>query len=109
MASLVIGCNRLAATLDSLIQAADDLELLAPTSLSVVNFRYTPPNQDLDVAMLDELNERISTCIADSGEAHLPTTRVNGRVSLRACILHYENDEEDVAHLLELVRRFGTE
>jgi glutamate/tyrosine decarboxylase-like PLP-dependent enzyme len=109
VAALVIRCNQLAATLDSLVQSADDLELLAATSLSVVNFRYVPPGQDLDAAMLDELNERISTRIADSGEAHLPTTRVNGRVSLRACILHYENSEEDVAHLLELVRRFGAE
>jgi glutamate/tyrosine decarboxylase-like PLP-dependent enzyme len=109
VATLVVRCNRLAATLDALIQSADDLELLAPTSLSVVNFRFVPPGRDLDAAMLDELNERISTRIADSGEAHLPTTRVNGRVSLRACILHYENSEKDVAHLLELVRRFGTE
>jgi hypothetical protein len=58
---------------------------------------------------LGALNEHISRCIADSGEAHLPTTRVNGRISLRACILHYENNEEDLGHLLELVRRFGAE
>jgi glutamate/tyrosine decarboxylase-like PLP-dependent enzyme len=109
VATLVIRCNRLAANLSAMVQSANDLELLAPTSLSVVNFRYVPPGQDFDNATLDELNERISTRIADSGEAHLPTTKVNGHVSLRACILHYENDDDDVAHLLELVRRFGTE
>ncbi len=107
--ALVIRCNRLAAKLDQMIQSAEDLELLAPTSLSVVNFRYVPPGQDLDAATLGALNEHISRCIADSGEAHLPTTRVNGRISLRACILHYENNEEDLDHLLELVRRFGAE
>lgn len=106
--ALVIRCNRLAARLDEMIQSAQDLELLAPRSLSVVNFRYVPPGQDLDDAALGALNERISQRIADSGEAHLPTTKVNGRTSLRACILHYENNEEDLAHLLELVRRFGT-
>jgi len=109
VATLVIRCNRLAASLDALIQSADDLELLAPSSLSVVNFRYMPPGQDLNATALDELNEHISRSIADSGEAHLPTTRINGCVSLRACILHYENSEEDVAHLLDLVRRFGAE
>lgn len=109
VATLITHCNALAAQLDKSVQGADDLELLAPTSLSVVNFRYVPTGRDLDDTKLGALNEHISQCIADSGEAHLPTTRVNGRVSLRACILHYENNEEDPGHLLELVRRFGAE
>ena len=49
----------------------------------------------------------ISQRIVESGEAHIPTTKVNGKVSLRACILHYENCEDDLDHLLGLVRRFG--
>ncbi len=58
-------------------------------------------------AALDALNGRISAAISDSGEAHLPTSRVRGRTSLRACFLHYENDESDVEHLVQLVRRLG--
>jgi len=106
---LVIRCHRLAGVLDAIVQAADDLELLAPTSLSIVNFRYVPPGQSLDEAALDDLNRRISAAIGRSGEAHAPTTRVRGRTSLRACILHYDNDEDDMRHLAGLVRQFGAE
>jgi aromatic-L-amino-acid decarboxylase len=106
---LVIRCNRLAQFLDGLIRDADDMELLAPTSLSVVNFRFVPAGQDWSEESLSELNKKISTAISDSGEAHIPTTKVNSKVSLRACVLHYENNEEDMRHLLEQVRRQGLE
>ncbi|MEM7226676.1 MAG: pyridoxal-dependent decarboxylase [Pseudomonadota bacterium] len=101
---MVVNCNDMARLLGKIVEQADDLELLAPVSVSVVNFRYVPQNAD---ASLDDLNRRISDDIAKSGEAHLPTTKVKGAVSLRACFLHYENCEEDVHHLVALVRKFG--
>ncbi len=107
VAELVTRCNRLAGLLEARVRATPDLELLSPASLSVVNFRYRPAGRDLDDAALDRLNERISQAISGSGEAHLPTTRVCGRTSLRACFLHYENDESDVEHLVQLVTRLG--
>jgi len=33
---------------------------------------------------------------------------VNGKTSLRACFLHYENDESDVEHLVQLISRLGS-
>jgi aromatic-L-amino-acid decarboxylase len=107
VAELVTRCNRLAKLLEERVRAAPDFELLAPASLSVVNFRYRPQRAPLDDAALDALNERISRAVSESGEAHLPTTRVRGRTSLRACFLHYENDEGDVDHLVRLVDRLG--
>jgi aromatic-L-amino-acid/L-tryptophan decarboxylase len=107
LAELVIRCNRLAKLLEARVQAEPDLEMLAPASLSVVNFRFRPRGTRLDEASLDALNARISSAISGSGEAHLPTSRVNGRTSLRACFLHYENDEGDVEHLVRLVARLG--
>ena len=86
-----------------------ELELLAPASLSVVNFRYRPTDRKLDDAALDALNTRISEAVSESGEAHLPNSRVRGKTSLRACFLHYENDEGDVDHLVRLVKRLGSE
>jgi hypothetical protein len=73
-----------------------------------VNFRYRPAARSLGDAALDALNERISEAVSGSGEAHLPTSRVRGKVSLRACFLHYENDESDVEHLVRLVSRLGS-
>jgi len=107
VAELVTRCNRLAKLLEERVRTAPDLELLSPASLSVVNFRYRPTERALDNAALDDLNERISEAISKSGEAHVPTTRIHGKTSLRVCFLHYENDESDVEHLIGLVRRLG--
>ncbi len=104
---LVVRCNRLARLLGERVQAAPDLELLAPVSLSVANFRYVPPTGKLVEADIDSLNKAISEAIGASGEAHIPTTRIGGRVSLRACFLHYDNNEGDVDHLIDITRRFG--
>jgi glutamate/tyrosine decarboxylase-like PLP-dependent enzyme len=108
LAELVTRCNRLAGLLEARVRETPDFELLAPASLSVVNFRYRPAARSLGDAALDALNERISEAVSGSGEAHLPTSRVRGKVSLRACFLHYENDESDVEHLVRLVSRLGS-
>ena len=101
---MIVNCNNLARLLGEIVVGANDLELLAPVSVSTVNFRYVPSRSDVS---LDTLNQAISNDIARSGEAHIPTTKVRGSVSLRACFLHYENCEDDVHHLVALVRRFG--
>ena len=108
IAELVTRCNRLAKLLESHLRAEPDFELLAPASLSVVNFRYRPEGRNLDDAALDALNEKISEAVSRSGEAHMPTTRVRGRTSLRVCFLHYENGEGDVEQLVQLVSRLGS-
>jgi glutamate/tyrosine decarboxylase-like PLP-dependent enzyme len=108
VAELVTRCNSLAKLLEQRVITEPDFELLAPASLSVVNFRYRPRDRALSDAELDDLNDRVAAAVSASGEAHLPTTRVNGKTSLRACFLHYDNDESDVAHLVELVRRLGS-
>ena len=108
LAELVTRCNRLASQLDARVRAEPELELMSPASLSVVNFRYRPAGRRLGDSALDDLNARISEAVSASGEAHLPTSRVQGRTSLRACFLHYENDEGDVDHLIALVSRLGS-
>lgn len=108
IAELVVRCNRLAGLLEARVRAMPDFEMLAPASLAVVNFRYRPADRSLGAATLDALNERISHAVSESGEAHLPTTRVHGKTSLRACFLHYENDEGDVEHLVQLISRLGS-
>jgi glutamate/tyrosine decarboxylase-like PLP-dependent enzyme len=104
---MVINCNDMARLLGEIVATSDDLELLAPASVSVVNFSYVPPGTSLTNEALDTLNQQISDAITASGEAHIPTTTVNGAKSLRACFLHYENCQDDVHHLVALVRQFG--
>ncbi len=109
MADIVARNNRCADTLGKLVEDAADMELLSPVSLSVVNFRYVPVSGDREDAALDALNGRIAEAIAESGEAHMPSTKVRGRTALRACILHHENDDDDMHRLIALVRRLGSE
>jgi glutamate/tyrosine decarboxylase-like PLP-dependent enzyme len=104
---MVINCNNMARLLEELVEKSSDLELLSPASVSTVNFRYVPADTTMSNEALDALNQKISDEITDGGEAHIPTTKVNGTVSLRACFLHYENCEEDVHHLVSLVQQLG--
>jgi glutamate/tyrosine decarboxylase-like PLP-dependent enzyme len=104
---MVINCNNLARLLGALVEKSDQLQLLSPPSVSTVNFRYVPKGLPPSNEALDNLNQKISDDISHSGEAHIPTTKVNGAVSLRACFLHYENCEDDVHHLIKLVQQFG--
>jgi len=104
---MVVNCNNMARLLGELVEQSVNLELLAPVSVSTVNFRYVPEGTSLTNKGLDALNQQISEDIEGSGEAHIPTTKVNGSTSLRACFLHYENCEDDVHHLIALVRQFG--
>ena len=106
---MVVNSNNMARLLAELIEASDQLEQLSPASVSVVNFRYVPTATSLTDDALDALNRKISNGIATSGEAHIPTTKVKGVVSLRACFLHYENCEDDVHHLVALVLQLGEE
>jgi hypothetical protein len=75
-------------------------------SLSVVNCYLPGPNR---LTRPRSTRSMSHSEVSASGEAHIPTTRIGGRVSLRACFLHYDNNEGDVDHLINLVRRLGAE
>ena len=104
---MVINCNNMARLLGEFVEKSGNLELLSPVSVSTVNFRYVPEGTSLSNETLDSINQKISDDIVDNDEAHIPTTKVNGVVSLRACFLHYENCEDDVHHLIAQVLHFG--
>lgn len=99
--------NRLALRLSEAIDQAPDLERLAPVSLSIVCFRFRPPEQTLSDEALDRLNQRIMEALQEQGEVFLTHTALRGRFALRACILHYGTSEEDVDHLVTCVRQIG--
>jgi glutamate/tyrosine decarboxylase-like PLP-dependent enzyme len=95
----------LAAALAARVEAAPDLELLAPITLDVVCFRYRPPG--LGEAALDRLNEAIAIAVQEDGEAVVSTTRVGARRCLRACIIGHRTRESDLDVLIAAVRKGG--
>jgi glutamate/tyrosine decarboxylase-like PLP-dependent enzyme len=116
---LVVRHNRLARRLADRIDAAPDLERLAPVVLSTVCFRYLPAraagtrrggqphDPAADDARLDALNRRLAETVQAEGEAFLTGTVLRGRFVLRACVLHHQTTEEDVDALVETVQRTG--
>jgi glutamate/tyrosine decarboxylase-like PLP-dependent enzyme len=102
------------------------MELLAPVDLSVVCFRYLPAGASADAAnaarlnaasaarldaasadQVDALNKAIMEEVQASGDSFLTQTSLDGRFSLRACVVHYATTEADLLALLDAVRRAG--
>src|SRR5204863_520894 len=67
VASLVARHIALATHLAACVDAAPDLERLAPVELSIVCFRYVPPGLRGDHARLNDLNQRIMEAIQSGG------------------------------------------
>jgi len=107
LAQRIIRHNTLAQHLASLIDATPDFERLAPVSLSIVCFRDVPPALQGDETAIEQLNRAIIPFVQSSGEAFITGTVLHGQFTLRACILHDATTEEDVAALLDIVRRTG--
>jgi glutamate/tyrosine decarboxylase-like PLP-dependent enzyme len=93
--------------LHRLVEAAPDLETVAPPSLSVLCFRYVPRSLRDDPERVDELNRRLVERIQLGGEAFLAGTLVRGRYAIRACIVNHLTTTADVDAVVDLVRREG--
>jgi aromatic-L-amino-acid/L-tryptophan decarboxylase len=106
LAAQVSRHNDLARYLATLIDEAADFERLAPVTLSVVCFRYVPDSH-ADDDMLNRLNKTLMEEIQRGGQTFLTSTELSGRFALRACVLHYETNEQDLIALIGLVRAAG--
>jgi glutamate/tyrosine decarboxylase-like PLP-dependent enzyme len=109
LAALVSRHIALARHLASLVDAAPDLERLAPVELSVVCFGYVPEELRGNGERLNAFNKSIMERVQAGGEAFLSGTVLRGRFALRACVLNYGTTEEDLAALLDVVRRAAVE
>ena len=99
--------NTLARYMVSLIDAAPDLERMAPVELSIVCFRYVPDSLREDEEQLDALNKRIMEEVQAGGKAFVNGTILRGRFVLRSCALHYALTEADVEDIIQEVQQVG--
>jgi glutamate/tyrosine decarboxylase-like PLP-dependent enzyme len=99
--------NTLARQLASLIDTNPDFERVAPASLSIVCFRYVPPQLRDNEPAIEQLNRAIVPTIQASGEAFLTGTELRGQFALRACILHDATTEADIEALIDIIRRIS--
>jgi glutamate/tyrosine decarboxylase-like PLP-dependent enzyme len=87
------------------VEAAPDLELLAPVQLNVVCFRLRPPG--MDEGELDDLNARVGAAIVDDGRVYFGTTRYRGRVCFRPAIVNWLTTEPDVDLIVATTRELA--
>jgi len=89
------------------IEAADDLDLLAPVPLSTVCFRYAP--RGADEGELDRINREVLKALQRGAVVYPTHAEIKGRFALRACILNPRTAEPDVELLVSEVLRLGRE
>jgi len=89
------------------IEAHPQLELLAPTAMNIVNFRYTAPGRSAN--KLDELNLEILMQVQERGIAAPSSTTLNGLFSIRVAICNHRSRRSDFDALIAGVVEIGDE
>jgi glutamate/tyrosine decarboxylase-like PLP-dependent enzyme len=92
--------------LESMVQASDDFEMIAPVELSIFCFRHLPAqlrNQPSET--IDAFNERLLVGVQRDGSSYLSNATLNGRFALRGCVLNYRTTLRDMEILLDDLRR----
>lgn len=96
---------RQAQRLARLVEAAPELELMAPVELNVVCFRYAPAGCE----GLDALNRELLLRLEESGRALVSSTMLGGRFALRAANVNHRSTDEDFDELVRAVLEIGKE
>ena len=111
-----VGLNRLseaiesnlacARHLESMVQASDDFEMVAPVELSIFCFRHVPAQlRNQTPEAIDAFNERLLVALQRDGSSYLSNTTLGGRFALRGCVLNYRTTLRDMEILLDDLRR----
>ncbi len=91
----------------SLIEAAPELELLAPAPLNIVCFRFI--HENLRNEQLNALNQELLIQLHESGIAVPSSTMLNGKFALRVAITNHRSRQEDfeilVCHVINLGKK----
>lgn len=93
--------------LTELIEAHAELELVAPTTINIVCFRYR--QEGLDQESLKRLNLEIMLRMQEEGIAAPSDTTVHGEYCLRAAITNHRTRRSDLELLVEETLRLGSE
>ena len=91
--------------LTGLIKQEPLFELVAPTSINIVCFRYSPPG--IDDAARKSINIEIMLRLQEEGIATLSDTTVHGRHCLRVAVNNHRTRREDLDTLVRETLRLG--
>lgn len=91
--------------LTELVESHPDLQLMAPTQLNIVNFRFAPAGMKEE--SLDDHNAEVLMQLHESGVATPSSTTLNGRFSLRVAICNHRSRRADFEALVDAVVAIG--
>jgi aromatic-L-amino-acid decarboxylase len=91
----------------------DEFELCAPVGLSICCFRYVPASLSMtdQVAReeyLNRLNERLMTEIQLDGRVYVSNALLDGRFTLRACVVNFRTEADDMDAVLDVAAELGS-
>lgn len=105
LGKVVEGTIALARLLAERIDAEPALERMAPVALNIVCFRFVgTADAGCD---LDALNAAIVADLQEAGIAAPSTTRIAGRLAIRAAIVNHRTRPDDMTALIDSVLRIG--
>ena len=107
IASAISREYELAAELGRRIEAAPDLELMAPVPLGIVAFRYAPAGFSGPDGELDRLNAAIASDLQRGGRVFLAGTRIRDTYALRVSFVSFRTRPPDLDIILDEVQRAG--
>jgi aromatic-L-amino-acid/L-tryptophan decarboxylase len=89
------------------VSKAPSLQLLAPAPLNIVNLRFEPPGAA--EAGLNQLNEEILRQLHRRGIAVPSPTTIDGKMSIRVCIINHRTRKKDIDILVKAIGEIGLE
>ena len=89
-----------------LVEDSTTLELMAPVNLNICCFRYT--NLETHLTQQDSINEEIAMTLQEEGSAVVSTTKIDGKVVLRAAMVNHRTTMDDVRFTIRAVHIAGS-
>jgi aromatic-L-amino-acid decarboxylase len=99
---------QLANDLAETIRNDSEFELMAPVTLNLACFRYTPKGVH-DENELNHVNERLKQKINATGKIYLTHTKVNGKYTLRMVVANTRVEERHVEEAWKLIKVLSVE
>src|SRR5436189_2336746 len=95
--------------LESMVQASDDFEMIAPVELSIFCFRHVPRQlRSESPGAINAFNEDLLVALQRDGSSYLSNAMLGDRFALRGCVLNYRTTLRDMNILLDDLRRVAT-
>jgi glutamate/tyrosine decarboxylase-like PLP-dependent enzyme len=104
LGAVISRCCALARYLEARIAETPELELMAPVELNIVCFRYRtegPVPESFNLEKSNQANDEIVIRLQESGIVAPSTTKIRGRLAIRAAIVNHRTSKAEIDALVE--------